>query len=228
MVSPTASSYLDSHNLLAAPLPPHTKHPDTSRIQIACSKTFFPKTWFSKPKLLNLNSALWNLHLQNPPNRPHTSRKLTLEMRVQYIRNLPLSDGNLRNPMCERRPHGQPGNQEARRVEFTKAYRFPLGEKETLPSKNKRPHFPHPWNHPKKKSCQGTATTQRQNITKSPGLRLMTPRWLGKSRLKAINDSSWLAHLWVFLQWFHFWSWIYCWSDMNLLELLWSCYEAFE
>lgn len=94
---------------------------------------FFPKTWFSKPKLLNLTSALWNLHLQNPPNRPHTSRKLTLEVRVQYIRNLPLSDGNLRNPMCEHRPHGQPGNQEVRRVEFTKAYR--LGKKKHFPPK---------------------------------------------------------------------------------------------
>lgn len=131
MVSPTASSYLDSHNLLAAPLPPHTKHPDTSRIQIACSKTFFPKTWFSKPKLLNLTSA-FETFTSKTPQTVHIPPENS-PWRVENIRNLPLSDGNLRNPMCERRPHGQPGNQEVRRVEFTKAYR--LGKKKHFPPK---------------------------------------------------------------------------------------------
>ena len=54
------------------PLPPHTKHPDTSLIQIACSKTFFPKTWFSKPKLLNLTVPL----KPSPPKPPKPSTYL--------------------------------------------------------------------------------------------------------------------------------------------------------
>lgn len=107
--------FFDSQNLLAAPPSPTYQTPKTaSLIQIACSKTFFPKTWFSKPKLLNLNSTLWNLHLQNPRNPVHKPPENS-PWRWGY--NTSETDGNLRNPMCERRLHGQPGNQEARRVE---------------------------------------------------------------------------------------------------------------
>ena len=77
------------------------------------SKAPVPKPSSQKPGSLSLNS--WTSTVPFETFTSKTPKPST--WRVQYIRNLPLSDGNLRNLMCERRLHGQPGNQEARRVE---------------------------------------------------------------------------------------------------------------